>query len=39
MLKDENEKKNSIKKNKKKLKPTLLTRKTCDPGLETTITQ
>jgi hypothetical protein len=39
MLKDENEKKNQLKKDKKKLKPTLLTRKTCDPGLETAITQ
>jgi hypothetical protein len=37
MLKDENEKKIQLKK-QKKLKPTLLTRKTCDPGLETTIT-
>jgi hypothetical protein len=31
-------KKIQLKKNKKKLEPTLLTRKTCDLNLETTIT-
>ena len=39
MLKDENEKKIQLKKNKKKTQANLANPQTCDPGLETTITQ